>query len=199
MLEASAGDAAGQETAKLKADRDAIDRAALRGNLDKLLDEARRLFDAEVDRRRTAEARAASYITAVGVLMPILANIAPTAADPKKAAIALPVVTLAMFAAATAYLVAGICWSFKALSVAPSATLGAKDLLEIGKDRNSESKLIKGLITCVRLNYSTTNKKVDAAKMSRAFALRAGITFALAILIRSAWVPAGAVLGLIFK
>jgi hypothetical protein len=198
MLEPASGEAIGQAAARMQADRDDIDLTVLRGNLDTILDEARRLFDAEAERRRTAENRATFYITAVGVLIPILASIAPAVIDPKKAVV-LPVITLVMFGVATAYLVAGIYWAFKTLSVAKSATLSANELAKIGGQRNSESRLIKGLLNCIRYNYPLTNQKVDAAKMSREFALRAGITFALAILIKSAWAPAAEVLGLIFK
>ena len=193
-----AGAASAQHCQALKSDLETIDRAKPTGKQDVLVAEARRLFDAEAERRKTAETRASTYLAAAGVLAPILAAMAPAAPDPKKA-VALPLVSLVIFVCATSYLVAGAYWAFKALRVARSSTLGSVDLVRIWEVKSPEAELARSLLKCIRLNYVETNEKVTAVKMSREFAIRALAAFALAILVRSAWTPATAALGLLFK
>ncbi len=157
-------------------------------HIDVLIDEARRLEDAETARRNGADARATTYLAIVGVLAPILAALTPIAIA-KDVGLWRSLFTLVPFAVASAYLLWCSVWCFRALKVSSSARLDAIDLARIWANAKERSELAKGLLVCVRLNRRGVNAKVTCIKMAHEFGVRALMTLVLAILIRSSWAP----------
>ncbi|MCQ2996545.1 hypothetical protein NLO95_20790, partial [Pseudomonas syringae] len=66
------------------------------------LDEARRLFDAEIDRRKGADAKAGIYLAAITALIPVLVSLLPTLWSDKGSKV-LGLALLFIFAWAVAY------------------------------------------------------------------------------------------------
>lgn len=135
ILERPSDVEAGQDAATTQADLDFIRQATLADDLDTLLDETRRLTDAETDRRKTAESKATIYLTVVGVFAPILASITPTIlAD--KGGLTRPLVTFAIFMIAGLYLLRSGLWAFRTLQVGAASRLDAVEHRYVGAARS---------------------------------------------------------------
>lgn len=182
-----------QEAAQTRQDLEAIQGAAVTEDAELLVEEARRLSDAEEDRRKTAETRANTYLAAAGVLMPVLAVFTPAAVGADKDFVR-TLVTLALFIAAGAYLFWSGRWAFRCLEVGVSARLDAVDLIAAWAKPDRKAELVRGLLKCVRLNRKLVNFKIDCVKMAHAFAVRAFAIFVLAGVTRFAWEPVAALL-----
>ncbi len=180
-----------QEAQSLRADLEAVKAAKLDKDVEVLLDEARRLFDAESERRKGADARATSYLTVLGVLIPLLAAVAPSALGPTND-VAKTLVTLVLFAAAAGYLFGGAVWAFLTLRISVSYRMDAIDLVNIWATPARKTDLVKGLLSCVRYERRGVNEKVSFIKMAHAFGLRAMAIFLAAIVVHTAWDPVAA-------
>jgi hypothetical protein len=178
-----------REAHSLQTDLDKVKAADLGDDVEELLAEARRLFDAEGERRMGADARATSYLTVLGVLIPLLAAIAPSALGPTKD-VAKTLLTLVLFGAAAGYLFGGAVWAFLTLKVSISHRLDAVDLVDIWSTPAQKVHLAKGLLICVRRERRYVNEKVNCIKMAHAFGLRAMAIFLVAIVAHAAWDPA---------
>jgi hypothetical protein len=178
----------GQDAERLKQDIATIEASQALDEQDALLEEARRLFDADDDRRKTAETKATTYLAVIGVLAPILASITPTLFSPKSGVVR-PILALVIFIAAGAYLFCSGLWALRALAVSASTRVDARPLTEIWDGDAPKRELAKTLLACVRRNRDGINLKVTNIKMAHAFAIRAFGAFLLAIILRSAWDP----------
>lgn len=196
-LEALPAAEVGQEAEKRKLDLATIREADLADDLDVLIEEARRLTDAEAERRKSAETRATTYLAIVGVLAPILAAVAPTAVATGTGA-GRSIVSLIFFLAAGAYLLGCGGWAFRALRVTAGARLDAVDLIGIWTKASPEAALARGLLACVRYNRAPTNDKVSAINMAHLFGVRAFVVFIAAMVVRSAWDPVASLLKIVF-
>ena len=193
MLELPSHVEAGQDAAKTQADLDLIRQANLTDDLDTLLDETRRLTDAEADRRKTTESKATIYLTVVGVLVPILASITPTIlAD--KGGLTRPLVTFVIFTIAGVYLLRSGLWAFRTLKVAAASRLDAVELISMWGHPDRKAALAKALLGCVRRNRGGVNAKVTCIKMAHELGLRAFSMFVLALIVHAVWDPAAALI-----
>lgn len=175
-----------------KSNLDEIDAAVLAADEDTLIEEARRLGDAETDRRKTAETKAAIYLTVVGVLAPILATIAPEALEPRNGWFRL-IATLTLFLTTGAYLLKAGVWAMRALVVSSSSHQDPGDLIRLWAGAARKSGLAKALMADVLRNREGINIKVTAVIMAQHFVVRAFVMFILAMLVRSGWKPVAAV------
>ncbi|WP_312405085.1 hypothetical protein [Brevundimonas sp.] len=196
MLEPPTDDEQRKATEGRKHDLDVIQTAAVSKDLDVLIEEARRLSDLENERRKTAETKAAIYLTFVGVLAPILATIAPDALSPDKGWPRLAI-TLALFLAAGAYLLWCGVWALRAIEVQTSSHPDAAELATMWTGADRKVALARELLKCVRLNRPGVNRKVTAIKMAHMFATRAFAMFVLGLLVRSGWTPVSQLLAAI--
>lgn len=197
VLEGPSPTEAAQDAAKLKVDLDLINQAVISGDEEVLIEEARRLTDAEDDRRKTAETKATIYLTVAGVLAPILASITPTIFV-ATGGLARPLLTLIIFSAAAAYLFWSGLWAFRTLQVSAAARLDGPELIDIWKGAEPKSGLAKGLLGCVQRNRARVNEKVTCIKMAHAFGIRAFAAFVMALIFRAAWDPVAALLAMLF-
>ncbi|MEO8114134.1 MAG: hypothetical protein ABI655_07140, partial [Phenylobacterium sp.] len=159
-----------REAQSLRADLEAVKAAKLDEDVEVLLDEARRLFDAEGERRKGADGRATAYLTVLGVLIPLLAAVAPSALGPTKD-VAKSVVTLVLFTAAAGYLFGGAVWAFLTLRISVAYRMDAIDLVNIWATPARKADLVKGVLSCVRYERRGVNETVSAIKMAHAFGL----------------------------
>ncbi|MBI2260769.1 MAG: hypothetical protein HYU62_03795 [Caulobacterales bacterium] len=186
-----------QRAAEQRQDLADIAAAVIKGDEDTLVEEARRVFDAETDRRKTADVKATTYLTIAGIVAPILASITPTALVAGQGRIQ-TAVTVAIFLTTLAYLLGSGRWAFRTLAVSASSRLDARELIQIWTGGNPRAELAKGLLECVRLNRDGVNQKVSAIKMAHAFGWRAFVSLMIAVLVRAAWSPLAATLQAVF-
>lgn len=188
MLEPPTDEEKRRATERRLRDLEVIQTGAATEDLDVLIEEARRLSDLEHERRKTAETKAALYLTFVGVLAPILATIAPETLTPDRGWARLTV-TLALFLAAGAFLLRCGVWAFQAIKVQASSHPDAAELVTMWSGADRKVALARELLKCVRLNRPGVNRKVTAIKMAHEFATRAFAMFILGLLVRSGWTP----------
>ena len=189
---------AGQRAARRRLDLDAIQQRSWANDTDSALEEARRLTDAEAERRKTADGKAATYLTVVSALVPILSSAAPSLWDAKQS-VAQSWVTVVPMAAAITYLVFAGVWAFRTLRVAGSARVDTADLVEIWDDPSPKARLVVELLQAVRHNHDGVNEKVTKIKMTDAFLLRAFIAFAAVLLVQVTWKPAASLVNVVSK
>lgn len=158
---------------------------------DFLLEEARRLVDAELERRKTADVKAATYLAVVGVFVPIFASFEIAWDTPKE--VALQWGLFLFLIAAIFYLLCAGYWAFKVLKVTTICRVDTEDLLQIwctysGAD-NRRDRLASELLQSVHLNRKPVNQKVTYIKMAHDYLLRAFLAFTFLLLIQISWVP----------
>lgn len=155
-----------------------------------VLEESRRLFDAEVDRRKGADAKAGIYLAAITALIPVLVSLLPTLWS-ENSSKWLGCVGLVLFAFAVAFLLSAGAWAFRTLKVAGFAQLGPGELAITWKESSPRAGLAKQLARAVLHNYSLVNEKVTGIKMTHEYLLRAFLTFTILLVLQVVW-PVGA-------
>lgn len=179
--------------AQAERDSEATFRASIQGDdlgpgVDVALDEARRLYDAEAERRRSADTKAGIYFAAITALVPVLTSLIPSIWN-DKASIFFSGTSLLIFALAVCYLVNAGLWAFHTLKVSRFNQIHSSDLVSVaGKDKFL-TKLAKEIMLAIHLNYPLVNEKVTCIKMTHVFLLRAFLTFALLMVIQGLWPP----------
>lgn len=152
------------------------------------LDEARRLYDAEAERRRNADTKAGIYFAAITALVPVLTSLIPSIWNDKASA-TFAITSLLIFAVAVCYLVKAGLWAFHTLKVSRFHQVHASDLARIVCGSDSRLALAKEITQAVTANYSLVNEKVTCIKMTHEFLLRAFLTFALLMVVQGLWPP----------
>jgi len=158
-------------------------------DVDVVLEEARRLQDAELDRRKSVEGKAVAYLTLVGVLIPLITTFGANAWDSKLSA-AQRFTGLVPLLAAIVYLLAAGRWAFHALDIQASARVDGQSLARLwSRPRNAPAALVNEILVCVRFDQDGVNAKASAIRMTHAFLRRAAVTFTLLLTIQIAWKP----------
>ncbi|MBP5089925.1 hypothetical protein HUS91_31110 [Pseudomonas chlororaphis] len=157
---------------------------------DAALEEARRLFDAEVDRRKGADAKAGIYLAAITALIPVLVSLLPNLWGDKINKV-LGFISLIVFTGAVAYLLTAGAWAFRTLKVAGFAQIGPGEVADCWKKPLPTVQLAKQLARAALYNYPLGNRKVDGIKMTHEYLLRAFLSFTLLMVIQITW-PVGA-------
>ena len=154
-----------------------------------VLEESRRLFDAEVDRRKGADAKAGIYLAAITALIPVLVSLLPTLWSDKSSKW-LGCLGLLIFAWAIAYLLRAGAWAFRTLQVAGFAQLSPGDLVRSWNKKSPKAALAKQLSSAVLYNYPLVNRKVTGIKMTHEYLLRAFLSFTILLVLQVMW-PVG--------
>lgn len=155
-----------------------------------VLEESRRLFDAEVDRRKGADAKAGIYLAAITALIPVLVSLLPTLWSDKSSKW-LGCLGLFIFVWAVAYLLRAGAWAFRTLQVAGFAQLGPGELVKSWNKKTPKAALAKQLSSAVLHNYPLVNRKVSGIKMTHEYLLRAFLSFTILLVLQVMW-PVGA-------
>lgn len=167
-------------------EREKVERGPLDNKSDVALEEARRLFDAEQERRRGADSKAGLYLAAITALMPILATILPGLWD-VKISVALRYTLLGIFICALLYLMRAGLWALQTIKISPTAQLSAGDIAKIFRSNNPEENLVKQLLGTIIYNYTGTNQKISCIKMTHEFLIRAFFCFAVLLAVHVVW------------
>lgn len=153
------------------------------------LDESRRLFDAEVDRRKGADAKAGIYLAAITALIPVLVSLLPTLWTDKSSRW-MGCLGLFFFGWAVAYLLGAGAWAFRTLKVEGFAQLSPGEMVRSWKKISPKAALAKQLSSAVLYNYPLVNRKVTGIKMTHEYLLRAFLSFTFLLVLQVLW-PVG--------
>ncbi|KAA0986243.1 hypothetical protein FQ192_24150 [Pseudomonas sp. ANT_J12] len=153
------------------------------------LDEARRIFDAETDRRKSADAKAGIYLAAITALIPVLVSLLPSLWNDKASKV-LSVTSLFVFTWAVAYLLRAGGWAFSTLKVAGFTQVGPGEIATCWKKEEPKVALAKSLAMAAFLNFPSANQKVTGIKMTHEYLLRAFLSFTVLMVVQVVW-PVG--------
>ena len=150
------------------------------------LEEARRMYDAEQERRKGADTKAGVYLAAVTALIPVLVSLLPTLWSDKTSK-ALGALSLAVFALAVAYVLRAGYSAFCVLRVSNAHTVGAGDISRCWSTQQPAASLAKSIAIKVIENYPGNNAKVSHIKLAHDYLLRAFFVFTVLLAVQALW------------
>ncbi|EME9750173.1 hypothetical protein N0725_04910 [Pseudomonas aeruginosa] len=153
---------------------------------DVALEEARRLFDAEQERRRGADSKAGLYLAAITALMPILASILPGLWEDQISR-ALRGTLLIFFILALVFLTRAGLWALKTIKISASTVVSPGDIADSLNSNKPEEKLAKELLKAVIQNYDANNQKISSIKMTHELLLGAFMCFVAFLGVQAIW------------
>lgn len=189
MLSASGSEGQKKLMSSLK---EAVEEADWSSSADVALEEARRIFDAESERRSGADSKAGIYLAAITALIPVLTSLLPNLWGEKAHAV-LGSLSLLTFGVSVAYLVGAGWWAFKTINVAMAYTISPYDIAMSWKTDSPEQGLAKRLAKAVIANYDKVNEKVSFIKMTHAYLLRSFFCFVALLVIQAGWPMAASI------
>jgi hypothetical protein len=150
------------------------------------LAEARRLTDAEEDRRRTAEGKATTYLLFVGAMLPFLTYLDVAVWEGKVGA-APKWVSIPVLAIGVLYLFRAATWGFRAIRVSTFHRLDVPDLLKVWCHRDPKIELVRELLIATRRNRDDVNRKVSCVDMTQRFLKLAFLMFVILLFVEAGW------------
>jgi len=163
-----------------------IDMLSFHRDTEVALAEARRFSDAEVERRRGTDQKAATYLPLVTALIPLILGVVVAFWDNKVGSAPVWVNGL-LLSLAVAYTAAAGIWAFRVLEVSVSHEVGLGDFEQAWKKPKPSQAFARRTLAYTLLNGDRINQKVTCLKMAHAFLLRAFLTFSLLLLTNIAW------------
>lgn len=157
-------------------EQEKVDTGSWAEKCDVALEEARRLFDAEQERRKGADSKAGLYLAAITALMPLLTTFLPDLWE-EQVSKTLKCILVGIFICALLYLVRAGLWALQTIKVSAAAQLSAGDIAQSFRSDKPAEELVKQLLRAVIYNYTGTNQKVSYLKMTHEFLLRAFLCF----------------------
>lgn len=176
---------------------EAVEEADWSMSSDVALEEARRILDAESERRSGADNKAGIYLAAVTALIPVLTSLLPNLWG-KDLHFVLRSLSLLTFAVSVAYLVGAGWWAFKTINVAMAYTTSPYDIAVSWKTDSPEQGLAKRLAKAVIANYDKVNEKVSFLKMTHAYLLRSFFSFVALLVIQAGGPMAASIVDAVF-
>jgi hypothetical protein len=153
---------AAQKTAqarRLQEDRVAIQAANWARNEERALDEVQKVAAAEMERVRTAEGKATTYLAVLAALVPVIITL-QAANWEKKAGPAPDAARLFVLTLATVYVAAAGYHAFMTLQVRGFQKVGESEIVAAWRTPNPLSKLIRGTLLATRSSRDVVNEKV---------------------------------------
>jgi len=150
------------------------------------LEEARRMYDAEQERRKGADTKAGVYLAAVTALIPVLVSLLPSLWSDKTNRV-LGAISLIVFALAVIYVLRAGYSAFCVLRVSAANTVGANDISQSWSTAQPVASLAKNIALKVIDNYPGNNAKVSHIKLAHDYLLRAFLVFAVLLAVQTLW------------
>jgi hypothetical protein len=150
------------------------------------LDEARRLSDAENERRRSADQKATTYLAFVAAILPLILTVTTAFWDKKAGDVPLWL-NISLLIIAILYTLRAGKWAFEVLKVKASHRLGFSDFDKAWKQVEPTIHLTQSILQTIRLNETGTNEKVSGIKMAHAFLFRAFVAFFFLLVVNILW------------
>ncbi|WP_417814190.1 hypothetical protein [Thalassospira alkalitolerans] len=156
--------------------------ANFEGELTILVEESRRMYDGEEERRRTAEAKATNLLIVAGALVPLLTYLMSNVQSLViKSTVTYWIMPLIIISGS--YLVAVGFWSLRCIRVGGFHKIYTTDLVSLwNSEGNVASSLAKKILKSVRLNQCLINDKISALKMAHAFLFRLVISLGVLLI-----------------
>jgi hypothetical protein len=155
---------------------------------DLALEEARRLGNAEEDRRKTAESKASHLLMVAAALVPIFTSL-ETAIWDAKLGTAPKWISLPLLAVAVLYLCWSALWALRAMATSNYRQVYHSDLVCIWKEGQGGPEIRRRLAAetflASRMNQDTINSKITCSTMGHAFLFRAIIAFSVLLLVQA--------------
>lgn len=149
-----------------------------------VLSEAQRIVDAEAERRRSSDNKAAIYLAAIAAVLPLLASTETIFWD-QSAGLAPVELTVWPMLATIIYLGAAGFWAVRVLRVSATSRVDVEDVA--GLQTNAAKALAVEHLKAAYASRDTTNSKVSSLKLAHEFALRAAVAFAILLVTETAW------------
>lgn len=170
------------EDERLQRDIVAIEAAYYKLNDERALDEAQKVSATEIERVRTAEAKATTYLAVLAALVPVIITL-QAANWEKKAGPAPDAARLLVLAVATIYIAAAGYHAFKTLQVAGFQRIGEAEIAAAWRTQKPLSKLTRGTLLATRRSRDAVNAKITRIRVTHEHLLRAFGTFILLLLL----------------
>lgn len=170
------------QTKRLQEDLAAIRAAGWSPNEERALDEAQRICAAEMDRVRTAETKATTYLAVLAALVPVIITL-QAANWEKKAGPAPDAARLTVLAIATVYVAAAGYHAFKTLQVSGFQRIGEAEVADVWRTPNPLRKLTRGTLLASRNSRDAVNAKITRIRVTHEHLLRAFGAFILLLLL----------------
>lgn len=149
-----------------------------------VLAEAQRIVDAEAERRRSADNKAAIYLAAIAAVLPLLASTETIFWD-QTVGRAPPWLTAWPMLATVTYLGAAGLWAVRVLRVSTTTRVDVEDVVKLG--RGAAKALATQHLRAAYTSRDSTNAKISNLKMTHEFVLRAAVAFALLLGTETLW------------
>lgn len=150
-----------------------------------VLAEAQRIVDAEAERRRSADNKAAIYLAAIAAVFPLLASTETVFWD-QAVGRAPPWLTTLPMLATVAYLGAAGLWAVRVLRVSAFSRVDVEDVITL-QGAGAAKKLAVEHLKAAYASRDSTNAKISYLKMTHEFVLRAAVAFALILGAEAGW------------
>ncbi|WP_142781902.1 hypothetical protein [Agrobacterium sp. T29] len=170
------------EAQRLQKDLAAIRAAAWNSNEERALDEAQKVAAAEMERVRTAEAKATTYLAVLAALVPIIITLQGANWE-KKAGPAPDAARLFVLALSTFYVAGAGFNAFKTLQVRGFQKVGESEIVAAWKSPNPFRRLCRGTLLATRNSRDVVNEKVTRILVTHEHLLRAFGLFILLLLL----------------
>ena len=170
------------EDQRLQRDIAAIEAADYTLNDERALDEAQKVSATEIERVRTAEGKATTYLAVLAALVPVIITL-QAANWEKKAGPAPDASRLFVLAVATIYIAAAGYHAFKTLQVAGFQRVGEAEIAAAWQTKKPLRKLTRGTLLATRRSRDAVNAKITRIRVTHEHLLRAFATFVLLLLL----------------
>lgn len=170
------------EDQRLQRDIAAIEAADWTKNDERALDEAQKVSATEIERVRTAEGKATTYLAVLAALVPVIITL-QAANWEKKAGPAPDAARLFVLAVATIYIAAAGYHAFKTLQVAGFQRVGEAEIAAAWRTQKPLRKLTRGTLLASRRSRDAVNAKITRIRVTHEHLLRAFGTFVLLLLL----------------
>lgn len=147
-----------------------------------LLDEARRLADAQDTTRSTLETRAGIFVAAIGALIPVLIFASEVLGSDESSAIPHALRIFVSLVAST-YLGGALWWALQVFKVRRYFAVSTSDLTRIAGTSHTSTGLLKELLKGVRQNRDVINSIVDAIRLTQWLLWRSAVCFLLLLVL----------------
>ncbi|AGH50183.1 hypothetical protein G432_12310 [Sphingomonas sp. MM-1] len=170
------------EEQRLRRDIAAIEAADFTRSDERALDEAQKVSATEIERVRTAEGKATTYLAVLAALVPVIITL-QAANWEKKAGPAPDAARLFVLAVATVYVAAAGFHAFKTLQVQGFQRVGEAEIAAAWQSQKPLRRLTRGTLLATRRSRDAVNAKITRIRVTHEHLLRAFGTFVLLLLL----------------
>lgn len=171
-----------KEEDSLTSDIEGIEAANFDVNDERALDEAQRVAAAEIERVRTSESKATTYLAVLAALVPLVITLQAATWEDKTGP-APEALKIAVLAIATVYVAAAGYHAFKTLQVSGIQKIGESEIVSAWELPNPIRRLARNTLLASRRSRKDVNAKVTRIKVTHQHLIRAFGAFVLLLML----------------